>query len=175
MSDLQYDGQTLRWKGYAFKATSGMRGLQEPKFQCTSDGGPIPEGRYRLLLKVDKDYAHEESGDVCGLLPARPMQYIQRGRAGDPCEEVWAAWGRHRVRLEPADATTRGQCAGRRSGFYIHDSTKGYSHGCIEVEGSFFKVYVAEVASQPSKNPRKWLILDVKYTPGRPTNGGTKA
>jgi hypothetical protein len=69
---------------------------------------------------------------------------------------------------------TRAQCNGGRSGFYIHDSTKGYSHGCIEVEGAFFNHFIALVSSQPLKKPKLWLTLSVKYTPGQPTNGGTK-
>jgi hypothetical protein len=44
----------------------------------------------------------------------------------------------HRIRFEPADEKTKRRCSHRRSGFYLHDSTKGYSHGCIEVQGSFF-------------------------------------
>lgn len=58
MSDLRYDGQTLRWNRYGtFRATSVLEGLQDPKYQCVSDGGPIPEGTYRLQLAVDRNNA----------------------------------------------------------------------------------------------------------------------
>lgn len=41
-------------------------------------------------------------------------------------------WGYNRIRLESADEKTRKACGGKRGGFYIHDSTKGYSHGCMK-------------------------------------------
>ena len=56
-------------------------------------------------------------------------------------------------------------CRPRRGGFYIHDSTKGYSHGCIEVEGSFFSTLRATTSRR--------LTIEVKYIANRPTNGGT--
>lgn len=175
MTDLQYDGQTLRWNGYGtYKATSGLEGLQDPKYQCVSDGGPLPEGTYRLQLAVDRNNAQDDGTGSCSLRPARPMQYIPRGADAGECEPYWANWGYRRVRLEAADSHTRAQCGGRRSGFYLHDSTKGYSHGCIEVEGSFFNALVSFVAAQPAKRARKFLTLSVRYLPGRATNGGTK-
>ena len=165
----------MRWPGYGdFKATSGMVGWQDPKQQCEPDRGPVPEGSFRLQLTVDKAYAQDDGSGMCDLKPASPMQYIPRGPAAGACEQFWANWGHRRVRLHPADAATRAQCNGGRSGFYIHDSTKGYSHGCIEIEGAFFNHFIALVSSQPLKKPKLWLTLSVKYTPGQPTNGGTK-
>lgn len=174
MTDLYYDGQTMRWPGYGdFRATSGMTVWQDPREQCEKDRGPVPEGSYRIQLTVDRDYAQDDGSGLCALKPASAMQYIQRGPAAGACEVFWANWGHRRVRLHPADAATRARCSGSRSGFYIHDSTKGYSHGCIEVE-VFFNHFVALVSSQPLKKPKRWLTLGVKYVPARPTNGGTK-
>ena len=175
MPDLYYDGQRLSWPGYGtFKATSGMTSWQDPNRQCEPDRGPVPEGSYRLQLKIDSDYAKDDGSGTCTLIPASAMQHIRRGPAAGACEVFWANWGHRRVRLHPADAGTRAKCGSSRSGFYLHDSTKGYSHGCIEVDGAFFNYYMSVVASQPSKNPKRWLTLTVKYNPGLPTNGGTK-
>jgi hypothetical protein len=81
-----------------------------------------------------------------------------------------ANWGRNRSRLEPADIKTRHACMPIRSGFYLHDSTKGFSHGCIEVEGRFFTVLRSRVPS----HSRAYFILKVKYAARRATNGGTR-
>ena len=54
--------------------------------------------------------------------------------------------------------------------FYIHDSSKGFSHGCIEVEGRFF--FVLRDFAKSQSRPR--LILKVEYKVGQATNGGTK-
>jgi hypothetical protein len=175
MTDLFYDGQTLTWRGYgAYKATSGMAGLQEPRYQCISDGGPIPEGNYRLPLAVDKSDAQDDGTNSCTLRPASMMQHIPRGPNAGACERYWANWGFHRIRLEAADAHTRTRYGGRRSGFYIHDSTKGYSHGCIEVEGSFFSMFTMFLVAQPRGIQKRALSLSVRYQSGATTNGGTK-
>ena len=44
----------------------------------------------------------------------------------------WANWGNNRVRFEPADVITKNKCKTNRGEFYLHDSVKIYSHGCIE-------------------------------------------
>jgi len=56
-----------------------------------------------------------------------------------------------------------------RKGFYIHDSTKGFSHGCIEIQPSFFIALKSFVQT----TRRSSLVLKVAYVPGRATNGGT--
>ncbi len=56
-------------------------------------------------------------------------------------------------------------------GFYIHDSTKGYSHGCIEVEPVFFRILKQETEKE---NGEKTFTVNVKYVSGQQTNGGTK-
>jgi hypothetical protein len=68
--------------------------------------------------------------------------------------------------MEPADAATAGHCTPRRGGFYLHDSTKGFSHGCIEVEGSLI------TGLRNYKTKRSYLILKVEYATSV-TNGGT--
>lgn len=57
-----------------------------------------------------------------------------------------------------------------RGGFYLHDSIKGYSHGCIEADTKLF----VHLRKYHSITKKLTVILQVKYAPGRGTNGGTK-
>ena len=75
---------------------------------------------------------------------------------------MYPDWGTMRVRLTPVS----GQMFGR-SGFYLHNSHKGFSHGCIEVGSGpsstdFFSALV-QYALSPSQG-RNMLTLGVKYT-----------
>ena len=182
MSDyLDYDGQTLTWMpgGLTYRATSGLRGAQTPSKQCSPDEGPIPEGTYYLLLRMDRqEYAKDDGTSRCKLRPGSAIQFIPRG--GDPnvapkgdqageCEDpYWANWGWRRVRLEAADRATVTACFPRRGGFYLHDSSKGYSHGCIEVEQPFFN----QLLSFVKKTTQTRMLLRVAYTKPS-TYGGT--
>lgn len=167
--DLEYDGQILTWKGQKYKATSGLSDSQDPEKQCAPDAGPVPEGLYKLLL-ADGGQAKDDGKGVCKLRPAQGIQSIPRGVPAGVCEPYWANWGNNRVRMEPADVKTKSVCAGKRSGFYIHDSTKGYSHGCIEVETGFF----SRLRTYAPANRQAALFLRVLYVKGRPTYGGTR-
>ena len=167
---LLYDGQTIRWNAQVFRATSGMPGFQSIAEQCNQrDAGPIPSGFYRVFLT---DHGQAKANmDTCSLIPAWGIQTIPRGEQAKECEPNWANWGFNRVRLEPANAQTKSHCAPvMRDGFYIHDSSKGFSHGWIEVEGRFFFVLRDFAKSQS----RSRLILKVEYKVGQATNGGTK-
>lgn len=141
MNDLEYDGQTLVWFGFGkWKATSGLSGHQVPSDQCATDEGPVPEGNYNIRL-ISSGEAQDDGTNTCNLSPAWGFQTISRGAAAGSCEPYWANWGYHRIRIEPADLTTKNTCVKKginRGGFYLHDSTKGYSHGCIETESTFF-------------------------------------
>ncbi len=79
-------------------------------------------------------------------------------------------WGSMRIRIEPDKATKdRISETGRSGGFYIHNSHKGYTHGCVEVETSFFD----ELIEYRKLTKSKGLDFVVKYL-GKTTNGGTK-
>lgn len=173
IADLEYNGQTLSWIGFGkWKATSGLKGHQVPSEQCTTDAGPVPEGLYSSLLSSGGE-AQDDGTNTCSLTPAWGFQTIRRGEAAENCESYWANWGYHRIRIEPADVATRNSCikeGHHRSGFYLHDSIKGYSHGCIETEGTFFTMLRKFMSEQTRK---KRLYLKVKYT-GDSTYGGTK-
>lgn len=169
--DMEYDGQALTWQGRgSFKATSGLPESQMPINQCVPDYGPIPEGFYRVFIR-DHGVAQDDGRGFCVIKPSWGIQVIPRGKDADGCEQYWANWGNNRARMEPADTITKLRCNPVvRGGFYLHDSTKGYSHGCIEVESNLF-IHLRNYHKQTSKNT---VILKVKYVNGRATNGGTK-
>lgn len=171
ISDMEYDGQVLEWKGYGkFKATSGLPGAQQPSEQCKPDSGPVPEGMYAVFL-TDRGAAADDGTNTCTLLPAKGIQSIPRGSRAGECEPYWANWGSNRARMEPADIATRSKCRPiMRGGFYLHDSTKGYTHGCIEVEGRIFPL----LRNHQKITKASSLILKIAYVQGRSTNGGTK-
>lgn len=167
--DMIYDGQLLRWPGHgSFRASSGLPGFQRPGQACTPDSGPVPPGYYKVFL-ADQGAAQDDGRDACNLKPAWGIQAIPRGPAAGDCEAYWANWGNNRARLEPADAATRNRCSPVRAGFYLHDSTKGYSHGCIEVEGRIFPL----LRTYARGSRRATMIIKVEYAGQRETNGGT--
>jgi hypothetical protein len=102
----------------------------------------------------------------CKLKPASGIQYIPRGGS---CEPTFANWGNNRVPFVAADERTKQACPQHRAGFYLHDSTKGYSHGCIEIEVAFFnRLYLYRLVATTRR-----LALRVAYA--HPTTyGGTR-
>lgn len=73
-----------------------------------------------------------------------------------------SAWGSNRVRLNIIKIYNGD--AKHRNGFYLHDSVKGFSHGCIEVDTAFFKRLCLFAAEQSQKkNGKKTMNLLVKY------------
>ncbi len=156
--NLLYDGTHLYWRSafdaqsLHYRASSGVIArdsagniVEDHRYaneQCAKDVGPVPAGNYTIEV-----VPRGEAGKVwstCSLVRPKGggIQTIPRGagavHGSDNCEPFWANWGSNRVQMNPADEKTRTTCSPRRSGFYIHDSVKGYSHGCIEVEGEFF-------------------------------------
>lgn len=168
--DMFYDGQALHWPGHGtFRATSGMPGHQKPAESCTRDAGPVPPGLYKIFL-ADHGVARDDGRGACALQPSWGLQSIPRGAAAGECEPFWANWGANRARMEPADAATRNRCSPIRGGFYLHDSTKGYSHGCIEVEGRIFPLLRTYARGGRGKSS---MLIKVDYVADVQTNGGT--
>jgi hypothetical protein len=170
--NMKYDGQRIIWDGYGvFKATSGLPDFQIPDKQCVPDSGPIPEGFYKIYL-TNHGTAKDDGTGRCQLKASWGIQKIPRGKtdAGE-CEPYWAQWGQNRARMEPADTSTLNKCIPViRGGFYLHDSTKGFSHGCIEVEMKLF----VQLRIYNQKTKKKRLVLKVNYGKGDSTNGNTK-
>lgn len=172
--DMLYDGPRLQWHGHGiFRATSGASGSQQADKQCDPQTGPIPEGTYYLWLREDE--TRPAPNAECDLGQTWGIQRIPRGKDAGECEPYWAQWGKNRVRLIPRDSVTKRRCAVQRDGFFIHDSTKGHTHGCIEVEPGFFDVLRHAVATSPRSgaDAAKRLVLLVSYLPGQSTNGAT--
>lgn len=73
--------------------------------------------------------------------------------------------------MEPADIATKMKCKPiARGGFYLHDSAKGYSYGCIEVEEKIFPI----LRNYNKAHKKNTIIILVTYSQGVSTNGGTK-
>ncbi|MCP4325543.1 MAG: DUF2778 domain-containing protein [Alteromonadales bacterium] len=162
---MDYNGQILKCGSRVdFKATSGLPGSQLPKNQC------IPEGFYKIFLG-NHGLAKDDGKGICKLMPSWGIQSISSGKKAGECEPYWANWGKNRARMEPADLATKSKCSPiKRGGFYLHDSTKGYSHGCIEVETRIFPLLRA--FNKATKN--NTIVIKVQYNKGVATNGGTK-
>lgn len=168
MAELSFNGTRLIWNGYGdFKATSGQKDHQNAAHQTLSDFGPIPEGSYffhavlqpRAATLIGPGQLDRREG-----IQSVPQSLSYNGETYD-----LAPWGPDRVRL----SVTRidDPRARHRGGFYLHDSVKGYSHGCVEVEGRFFTQLRAYTRSQGA---RKILHLRVQYpAKDASTYGGT--
>jgi hypothetical protein len=173
-ADMIYDGTTLVWGGQGtFHATSGLPGHQTAAEQTVKDAGPIPEGQYSMLLKI-AGTAHVIDPDA-GKLDTNPgVESLVDMPGPDGRLYESSAWGKNRIRLNPL--AINNPKARSRGGFYLHDSPKGYSHGCVEVETRFF-TQLRQYVAQESKKPggKKKLVLQVKYPSGSAsTYGGTK-
>jgi RHS repeat-associated protein len=169
---IDYTGQTLTiWPG-AFKdrsnppiaqckATSGYPGYQNPAF-ANQVLGPVPQGHYRINLSLDpKRWASivpsgENLAAAYGVQRIRPSYVGPNGETLIP--EGWGSW---RARLEPINVSTT------RSNFYLHNSTKGFTHGCVETCDSLYNRFV-------TYHDQGLATIDVlvDYTTNS-TNGGT--
>jgi len=187
MATLMYDGRKLNWieNGeikHCFAATSGLseevsgtRNYQHSKFQCCPNVGPIPEGTYVLRLEFNRQpVAQVADPETCRLQAATGIEQIPDAdpeQGTEHCTPYWQNWGYNRVRIDAYDTKAKQACGGHRSGFYIHDSHKGYTHGCIEAQHEFFNHLYDFVNSNPKK---KLMLLGVDYGKGSVTRGKTK-
>lgn len=171
--DMLYDGDDVDWYGVGkFNATSGLSGHQIASEQTVSDTGPIPEGLYWFSLKI-AGTARVVNLAASQLDTAQGIESLDRMPGPDGNFYESPAWGKNRVRLNALFISN--PRARHRGGFYLHDSTKGYTHGCIEVDPRFFtrlRQFAADEAAK--RNGRKSLVLKVKYPSGSAsTYGGT--
>jgi hypothetical protein len=144
-------------------------------YEKTKNRGPIPTGTYQVATKV-KGYASYDAS-ACAIADSYSIQAIPRG--GDPnaqphgaeagqCEQYWANWGYNRVALAPF----RDMVAPHRNGFYLHDSSKGFTHGCVELDQKFF---TDKLLPTVKADPKVKITLTVKYEDGFRTYGDTLA
>jgi hypothetical protein len=172
---------------YTYKATSGVkmatfsdgtkRSLQVAKDQNIKGNGPTVEGRYKLNLKPDPTRKAEiKNGDLIrdkerGIQNLEGMPDLDNpGRTYNS-----PAWGENRVPLIPIDVKQPNNTPTKEddrdlTSFYFHDSTKGESHGCIEVGTEFFDQLI-KYRSEGNEE----IQVQVKYpNPNHKTNGGTE-
>jgi hypothetical protein len=163
-TDTFYDGQYLYWYGvgnYTYEATSGMKGHQKAAEQTKSDTGPIPEGLYSFSIKLAGS-ARVVNVAQGKLDTKEGIQNLENMPGNDGQFYEAPEWGKNRVRLTLIQLFN--SKARHRGGFYIHDSQKGYTHGCIEVDPAFFvklRQYATDQAAL--KNGKKRMTLKVKY------------
>ena len=189
---LAFNGTELICKGHGnFKATSGnvfadvktseVHDYQQAKFQDLSDRGPIPEGQYSFQAFIAAGSAFDRNGrldtrqGIEQLAPEGSNMATPTGwKKAVDASAVLADWGHNRVRLNVLHINHLK--AQNRGGFYIHDSHKGHTHGCIEVAHAFFDQLRAYSADQKKlgKAAKNTLRLIVKYPSATAsTNGGT--
>ena len=137
---LVYNGTRINWYDNnnniitSYNATSGLPNYQNSQYQKMKDRGPIPAGTYKIDLSLNSEReasVYDNSGEL------KPGQGIERipDRYVSTSGTVYSypGWGQRRAKLTPVSGNMYG-----RGAFYIHDSHKGYTHGCIEVDSRFF-------------------------------------
>ncbi|RXK87446.1 RHS repeat-associated core domain-containing protein [Filimonas effusa] len=143
---------------FSLLGTSGVVGKQIASQQETSDGGPVPVGKYSIDLSIDpRGYAsYTKDGK---MIAGNGVQLLVNYELSGWHEN----WGRWRARLEKVDVKSK------RDNLYFHDSYKGYSHGCIETETMLYYFFLAQHDAG-----QKSLLVRVNYPSANTlTNGGT--
>lgn len=178
--ELVYNGVQLEWSGHGkWKATSGVGDYQTPEHQSRAGEGPIPEGLYDVSLTLGnaarpkgvKKPEHSVIYEPAFAIQEMPTNFLVPGERIPFSHDN--AWGCHRVGLKVVRFKDPEKC-GHRYGFYIHDSTKGYTAGCIETEPEFFLALIPFAQQQQKQaGGLKVLKLLVDYTGQTKTNGGT--
>ena len=223
MPDLVFDGTHLLWKSTgkdsaffntiknkSLHATSGAKTFQEAGFQCTSDAGPIPEGKYKIplrdigVVKVDRacnlKSAHPGKSKKSPGVQTIPGSVPRPGTKKGTCDlsDLQQAWGVNRVPLlvdqidmkeikkmkkeldtaikatpklsadvkKALNSLLHARDCKKRHSFYIHDSTKGASIGCIEVEPKFFdqlRKFITHNNGKSKAKRMKFLSVEVRY------------
>ena len=169
---------------YTFKATSGYKGpdvngrqwnLQKAKYQNVRNGGPTAEGRYHINLKPSPNRIAQVDTKT-GELKKNPEGGIEKipkrvdipNKPGRHWE--YSEWGNNRAALIPDNITGATNAERDNTSYYFHDSTKGYTHGCTEVESELFDKLNEYINAGNVK-----IDVIVKYpSSNHVTNGGTK-
>jgi RHS repeat-associated protein len=173
---IEYHGQNLTWFGgkagdYSqpiaqYPASSGLPGYQFRDYQNLKDAGPIPAGTYEINLQPDPDRV-AQADPRTGELEANPSGGIEHVPVSTALQNgttvtygaggTGGGWGNVRAELTPKpDTNTHG-----RFGFFLHDSDKGFSHGCIDTKPAVLAKLIAYRAAHP--NEQKFEVR-VRYT-----------
>ncbi len=180
---LIYSGEKLSWAGVGeWAATSGMVGFQSADQQHIVDRGPIPEGKYTLSLKIGGNatitsYKTDKTGriseahlDIRSEIQSLTCIKNPADKKDDPNDDtvIMNNWGSNRVRLARVQLFSKNTAY--RGGFYIHDSSKGFTHGCIEVAQGLFDVLRQHATNNKNQTAMSLLVLYTDDT----TSGKTK-
>jgi len=137
---LVYTGDKLNWYNGSgnlvdgYNATSGLPGYQVARYQNVPDAGPIPAGTYSVNLSLSPNRMAAASSSTGEILSGDGIQRIPSSfTTSNGTTYIYPGWGTIRARLNPVSGNMYG-----RYSFYLHNSHKGFSHGCIEVGGNFF-------------------------------------
>lgn len=171
--DMLYDGDEMDWYGVGlYSATSGLVGHQVASEETIRDAGPIPNGLYSLRLVI-AGKARVVNVAKAQLDTRQGIENLDNMPGPDGKFYNSPEWGHNRVRLNTI--SIENPKARGRGGFYLHDSTKGYTHGCIEIEPRFFTRLRAMAAAESAKrHGRTTLVVKVKYpSASESTYGGT--
>jgi len=130
---IEYTGRLLNYYG-------GQRGVgrkQKPLLSCPATSGtlqkvsaaggklgPIKGGHYRIDLTLDPNRIAGFDGS--SLTSGEGIQRIPAGNPSEPHGDMHYLWGGWRMRLDKVDVDSD------RDNFYIHNSHKGQTSGCIE-------------------------------------------
>ncbi len=127
-------------------ATSGYHGYRIAGESTKKDPegksvpGPVPQGKWSINLQPDvyTRMAKQNTDRTLKPNPQGGMELIPNSRSPDTNRMVQGEWhwGHMRARLEPQ---TRKQLHGRENNFYIHDSHKGETHGCVETKSEIME------------------------------------
>ncbi|SRR6266478_835177 len=144
------------------KATSGYPDRQSPRYQGI-EAGPVPEGLYKINLALDPSRFASLAADGSNLYSAFGVQRIRdRYRTPDGSWGYPEGWGTWRARLEKVRVNSS------RDNFYLHNSAKGYTHGCVETCDGLYDRF-AKYRQQSVGS----ILVNIRYTTDS-TNGGTK-
>ncbi|MBS1927750.1 MAG: hypothetical protein IT254_07365 [Chitinophagaceae bacterium] len=118
------------------------KNYQFGKYQKVRDMGPTTEGQYLINLKPSFDRVAKAGSD--GELVRSKQGGVEKIPDEVPIpgdkENVWTYenWGTNRAYLSPVKVTGATSKDRDITSFYLHDSEKGYTHGCTEVQTELF-------------------------------------
>lgn len=141
---IRYDGQNVQWFGGEVgdsstmlskcAATSGYRDFFRDFQRAWMRGaeyGPVADGLWRIDLRPDPTriarilpngqnlYGHPDGG----IETVKSKYLLSNGMEAD----TGTAWGSWRARLRPIRVPRY-----QSGNYYLHDSSKGFTHGCVE-------------------------------------------
>ncbi|MEN2402529.1 SpvB/TcaC N-terminal domain-containing protein [Flavobacterium sp. MC2016-06] len=142
---------------HTYKATSGHKiteysdgskvKSQNSKYQYIKSNGPTVEGKYKLNLKPEPEVAQMKNGQIVSGQGKGIQTLVGMTDPSQPGKTFSSpAWGENRINLIPVSVkqpaenlSTPSKDDDRDLGsFYFHDSTKGESSGCHEIDTEFF-------------------------------------